>query len=251
MTLLHTLQIETSRDIYGELLADTYSQIHADEFHLSPEMRHWWDALVAEYPHMPADEFLPGNGRYRYRRFDRFYFNPNSGELRIMPHVDYFQDTDINQVTGGIVRKFAPLTDTLARNPFLHELIRFDFAQFPMSAELRAGTWQVDVHMIRVVARAGEQGHPTPEGIHRDGGEYVTVHLAELDNVAGGEVSIYDDNRAHLASFTLQNVMDAYLFRDEVLWHGVAPLRPWVGNEGVRSILTFDYHYRPALQRPE
>lgn len=250
MALLNTQQIQTHQDIYGDLLRQNYSRISADDLMLTPEMQSAWQQLQAEYPAMPLDAFLPNGGKYRFRRYDRFYFHPLNSELRLLPHETYFQDTSINHVTGGIVRDFAPLTPTIAQNPFLHELIRFDFAQFPVDAAMRNGTWQVDVHLIRVVARAGESGQPTPEGVHRDGASFVTVHLAELENVGGGQVSIYDDNREFLEAFTLKQVMDAYLFRDEVLWHGVTPIYPLTGETGVRSILTFDYHYAPNLRRP-
>ncbi|MEM6530580.1 MAG: 2OG-Fe dioxygenase family protein [Chloroflexota bacterium] len=243
MAMTHTLQIEAQHDIYGDLLHDDYSIIHAADLHMPPHLQAAWQRLQAEYPAMPADKFLPGNGAYRFRRYDSFSFHPATGELTLKPHKTYFQDTDINHVTGGIVRDFAPLTETIASNPFLHELIRFDFAQFPVDLHMRGGEWQVDVHLIRVVAQAGETGHPTPEGVHRDGAEFVTVHIAERDNVTGGEVSIYDDAKNPRASFTLHNVMDAYLFRDSVLWHGVTPIAPIVGEQGVRSILTFDYHF--------
>ncbi|MEO1443697.1 MAG: 2OG-Fe dioxygenase family protein, partial [Chloroflexota bacterium] len=218
--MTHTLQIEAQHDIYGDLLRDNYSIIHAADLHMPAHLQTAWQRLQSEYPAMPADNFLPGNAAYRFRRYDSFTFFPSTGELTLKPHKTYFQDTDINHVTGGIIRDFAPLTETIASNPFLHELIRFDFARFPADAAMRNGEWRVDVHLIRVVAQTGETGHPTPEGIHRDGAEFVTVHIAELDNVSGGEVSIYDDAKNHLASFTLQNVMDAYLFRDSVLWHG-------------------------------
>jgi hypothetical protein len=243
MTLTHTLQIEAQHDIYGELLHNHYSLIRSEELYIPPHLQNAWKQLQAEYPAMPVDKFLPDGGAYRFRRYDSFRFNPTNGELELKPHKTYFQDADINHVTGGIVRDFAPLTDTIANNPFLHELIRFDFAQFPIEPHMHSGEWQVDVHLIRVLAQKNQTGHPTPEGIHRDGAEFVTVHLAELDNVTGGESSVYDDDKKHLASFTLQNVMDAYLFNDAVLWHGVIPIHPIVGDKGVRSILTFDFHY--------
>ena len=69
-------------------------------------------------------------------------------------------------------------------------------------------------HLIRVTAAAGQPGHPTPEGIHRDGAAFVTVHLAELVNARGGDVSIYDDDRELLTSFRLRREMDSYLFND-------------------------------------
>lgn len=240
-------------NIHDEIAAKGYSLVLAEEIPLSASRSTAWAALRAEYANLPADEFLPGGARYRYRRYDRFWFNPLTGELRLLPHEDYFQSRDINTVTGGIIRKFAPLTPELINNPFLHELIRFDFNQFPMrSLDWQYRPWQVDVHLIHVVSQPGNEAHPTPEGVHRDGAEYVTVHLAQLHNAKGGIVSIYDDNKQHLESFQLQNILDSYLFEDPRLWHGVTPI---ISEDGVhpaeRGILTFDFHYMPELERPE
>ena len=170
-----------------------------------------------------------------------------AASLKRLPHEDYFQSADINRVTGGFIRKFAPLLDGAFVNPFLQALIRFDFAQFPLGAEQTAGDWEVHAHLIRVTAAAGQPGHPTPEGIHRDGAAFVTVHLAELVNARGGDVSIYDDDRKLLTSFRLRQELDSYLFNDAVLWHAAAPIQPVdPAHAALRSILTFDYHHRPA-----
>ncbi len=242
MAVMNPVTINAHHDVYGELLQQHYSLVPASAWDMPPELMVSWQQLQAEYANLPKDEFLPGKGAYRFRRYDSFRFIPDMGTLELLPHKTYFQGTDINHVTGGIVREFAPLTPTIANNRFLHELIRYDYAQFPITEPRPSDEWRVDVHLIRVIAQAGKVSQPTPEGVHRDGAEFVTVHLAELDNVSGGEVSIYDDNKQHITSFTLQNVLNSYLFRDEVLWHGVTPIRPTIGAEGVRSILTFDYH---------
>jgi len=234
--------IHTSHPIRETLAEQAYCRVPASAFEMSSELNSARDALFATYPELPPDNHLPDGGAYRFRRYDSFQYEPWSGEMRLLPHETYFQDTNINEVTGGIVRDFAPLTDEIANNPFLRALVHFDFEQFPLDDADHHTPWRVDVHLIRVVATPGKVGHPTPERIHRDGAQYVTVHLAELDNITGGEVSVYDDDRAHLASFTLQNVMDSYLFRDEVLWHGVTPIQSQDDTDGVRSILTFDYH---------
>ncbi|MGJ3239601.1 MAG: 2OG-Fe dioxygenase family protein [Anaerolineae bacterium] len=245
------LPITTTRDIRSDIAHVGYSCVSADDLPLNGEMAQAWQALLEDYQSLPPDDYLPNNGLYRYRRYDRFYFYPATGELVLLPHRDYFQSKEINQVTGGIVRQFAPLTRTTANNPFLHELIRFDFANFPLAnREMRYHPWQVDVHQIYVTAEAGSEGHPTPEGVHRDGAEFVTVHLAVLDNADGGEVSIYDDDKRHIKSFRLQQVLDSYLFNDAILWHGVKPIRSQDGkNPAQRGILTFDYHYQPDLTR--
>lgn len=245
-------EISTRHPIRDDIHHHGYSLVQAQDMLMSEELRAQWQHLLTEYSALPRDNYLPDNGLYRYRRYDSFYYHPQKNDLLRLPHQDYFQSTDINQVTGGIVRKFAPLTDETAGNPFLHALIRFDFAHFPLaSPDWFQHTWQVDVHQIYVVAPAGAEGHPTPEGVHRDGAEFVTVHLAVLDNATGGEVSIYDDDKKHLDSFTLESVLDSYLFNDAILWHGVKPIQSCDGiAPAQRGILTFDFHYKPTLERP-
>lgn len=239
--------------IYDDIASKGYSVVPADAFPLTDGLRLAWHRLLADYQTLPADDFLPNGGNYRFRRYDRFYFMPVTGELHVLPHEDYFQGTDINAVTGGMVRQFAPLLPETIENPFLHELIRFDFDQFPLpDVEQQYNAWQVDVHEIYVVAHPGMQGHPTPEGIHRDGAEFVTVHLAALDNANGGVVTVYDDDKRELACFQLAHVLDSYLFNDTRLWHGVTPITSADGvRPARRGILTFDYHYKPDLKRPD
>jgi hypothetical protein len=38
-------------------------------------------------------------------------------------------------------------------------------------------------HQFRIEARPGEQGKPTPEGMHRDGVDYVLVLLVDRRNI--------------------------------------------------------------------
>ena len=238
--------ITTERNIRAEIAAKGYSLAQANELRISDELQQAWLSLLIDYADLPADEYLPGGATYRYRRYGRFRFSPESGALERLPHEDYFQSADINRVTGGIIRKFAPLLDSAFANPFFKALIRFDFAQFPLPPESRTGDWEVHAHQIRVTAAAGQPGHPTPEGIHRDGAAFVTVHLAELKNADGGDVSIYDDDRNLLTSFRLRQVMDSYLFNDAILWHAAAPIQPLnPAQAAIRSILTFDYHHQP------
>jgi len=245
-------QITTTHDIRKDLETQYYSLIRATELKIPDELRQAWLSLSIDYADLPIDDYLPNNGKYRRRRYGRYYFLPATEELARLPHEDYFQDTDINNVTGGIVRKFAPLLDTTFENDFLQELIRFDFRQFPVAESMLSDPWDVHVHLVRVTANAGEDGHPTPEGIHKDGAEFVTVHLAELVNANGGDASIYDNDKNHLASFRLNQVMDFYVFNDDMLWHKADPITPKSeAHQAIRSILTFDYHHAPDLEKSE
>lgn len=245
-------QITTTHDIRHDLETQHYSLIRSSELSIPDTLRQDWLSLAIDYASLPVDAYLPNNGKYRFRRYGRYYFMPSSEELLPLPHEDYFQSTDINSVTGGIVRKFAPLSDTIFSNKFLQELIRFDFRHFPIAEQLKTEPWDVHVHLIRVTANAGESGHPTPEGMHKDGAEFVTVHLAELVNADGGAVTIYDNDKQELVSYQLDQVMDFYLFNDDMLWHKANPITPIdPAHQAVRSILTFDYHHAPNLDRPQ
>lgn len=238
--------ISTRRPVWQELAEQRYSLLRAREIDIDDDLRESWLSLSIDFADLPGDAYLPSGGKYRRRRYGRFRFVPRSGELTPLPHVDYFQSADINRVTGGIIRKFGPILEGTFANPFLRELIRFDFDQFPLGLAERQSVWEVQAHLIRVTASAEEPGHPTPEGIHRDGAEYVSVHLAELLNARGGDVSIYDDDRRLLASFRLENIMDCYLFQDASLWHQASAISPVdAAHQAVRGILTFDYHLMP------
>jgi hypothetical protein len=246
------MPITTSHDIFGDLAQQVYSLTRAHEITLSAELQAAWDTLRAEYPDLPVDEHLPDGGRYRFRRWGRVWFLPKTDELIPMPHTDYFQSKDYNRVTGGIVRRFAPLKPEMFDNLFLQALIRFNMNNFPTSERAKSEAWQVDIHMIRVIAGEGIHGQPTPEGIHRDGAAFVTVHLAELENAGGGDVTLYDNAACPIVSFRLNRPLDSYFFDDSEVLHGVTPIYPEDSTAGaVRSILTFDYHHRPDLERPE
>ena len=47
------------------------------------------------------------------------------------------------------------------------------------------------MHQFRIEARSGEAGQPTPEGMHRDGVDYVLVLLVGRRNIKRGVTSIH------------------------------------------------------------
>ena len=82
------------------------------------------------------------------------------------------------------------------------------------------------MHQFRIEARAGEEGHPTPEGMHRDGVDWVLVLMVRRENVASGETTIYDLVKRPLGSFTLTAPLDSALVDDSRVYHGVTPVVP-------------------------
>ena len=66
-----------------------------------------------------------------------------------------------------------------------------------------------------------EQGRPTPEGLHRDGVDYVLVLLIDRENIESGTTTIHDRDGGLLGSFTLTHALDAALVDDARVFHGV------------------------------
>ena len=68
--------------------------------------------------------------------------------------------------------------------------------------------WHIEAHQFRIEARHGEHGKPTPEGMHRDGVDYVLVLLVDRRNIASGTTTIHDLDKRTLGSFTLTDPLD-------------------------------------------
>jgi hypothetical protein len=93
-----------------------------------------------------------------------------------------------------------------------------------LAPEIQA--WHIEVHQFRIEARPGEAGHPTPEGMHRDGVDYVLVLLVRRTNIRSGTTTIHSLDRRTLGSFTLTDPFDAALVHDARVYHGVTPVEP-------------------------
>ncbi len=86
--------------------------------------------------------------------------------------------------------------------------------------------WDIEVHQFRIEARPNEAGQPSPEGMHRDGVDWVLVLMVRRENIASGETTIRDLERHLLGSFTLARPMDAAWVDDSRVYHGVTPVEP-------------------------
>ena len=185
-----------------------------------------WGAFTASWDDLGVDTYMADGGRYRRRRFGVFRAVP-AGIAR-KPHQPHYQSRDYNRLNGGIERWFEPVTEAVARHPALTAILRTSHALFDRMtpAELLPAAWHVEMHQFRIEARADQEGRPTPEGMHRDGVDWVLVLMVRRENVASGETTIYDLVRRPLGSFTLTAPLDSALVDDGRVYHGVTPVVP-------------------------
>lgn len=181
-----------------------------------------WDDFAASWNDLHLDPYMADGGRYRRRRHARFAVV--DGAITRKPHGPHYQTVDYNPLHGGIDRWFEPVTDAVGNSAALQTILSWTRDTFEALAPTRA--WDIEVHQFRIEAGTGTAGKPTPEGVHRDGVDYVLVLLVQRTNIASGTTTIHDASGAILGSFTLTNPFDAALVDDARLSHGVTPVEP-------------------------
>ena len=185
-----------------------------------------WQGFADSWDDLGLDRFMADGGRYRRRRFAAFAVG--GGQIRRKPRQPHYQSRDYNALNGGIARWFEPVTDAIGAHPATTAILGVCDALFTglTTPELRPERWHVEMHQFRIEARPDVEGQPTPEGLHRDGVDWVLVLLVRRENVERGETNITDLQRSLVSSFTLTEPMDAALVDDSRVFHGVTAIRP-------------------------
>ncbi len=182
-----------------------------------------WDSFAASWDDLGLDTYMADGGRYRRRRHAVFTAG-RDGPIRL-DHRPHYQSRDYNTLNGGVPRWFDPVTEAVEHNPAFRSILRTCQRVFDTLSP-HVPSWEVEVHQFRIEAQPGQAGQPTPEGMHRDGVDWVLVLLVRRENIASGETTIHDLDRHLLGSFTLARPMDSAWVDDSRVYHGVTPVEP-------------------------
>ena len=185
-----------------------------------------WSQFRNSWNDLAPDRYLEKLGKQRRRRHAVFTLpngGPERGNVIREPHQPHYQSLSYNTLQGDIERWFEPVLDTIADSRSMQAILRHCQALF---GELAPGVlrWRAEVHQFRIEAQADEAGQPTPEGMHRDGVDYVMVLLVDRENIARGTTSIHDAQGREVGEFTLTRPFDAALVDDARVFHGVTPV---------------------------
>ena len=215
-----------SRPTIAELIGrDGFAFVHDAEMRgvLQENGLTGWDEFAASWDDLGLDTYMADGGRYRRRRHGVFAAGPAGIER--LPHQPHYQSRDYNMLNGGIARWFDPVTEAVEGMPAFKAILGTCQRVFEA---LSPGVtrWGVEVHQFRIEAQLGEAGKPTPEGMHRDGVDWVLVLLVRRENIASGETTIHDLDKRLLGSFTLTRPMDAAWVDDGRVYHGVTAVEP-------------------------
>ena len=179
--------------------------------------------LRAAWQDMPLDTYMADAGRYRRRRYA--VMNARTlDDLVIEPEQPHFQNLSYNRLNGGIERWYAPIAPhTLHLRVFRSVL---GFALDLLSQLAGPHHWHIEAHQFRIEAGPDLPGQPTPEGVHRDGVDFVLVMLVDRQNIERGTTTVHATDGQQLDAFTLTETFDLALLDDHRCLHGVTPVLP-------------------------
>jgi hypothetical protein len=216
----------TSRPTIAELIGrDGFAFVHDAEMRgvLEANGLAGWDDFAASWDDLGLDTYMADGGRYRRRR--HAVFSAGTEGIARLEHRPHYQSRDYNSLNGGIARWFDPVTEAVAAMPAFTAILRTCHRVFDTLSP-GVAAWEVETHQFRIEAQPGQAGQPTPEGMHRDGVDWVLVLLVRRENIASGETTIHDLDKRLLGSFTLARPMDAAWVDDGRVYHGVTPVEP-------------------------
>ena len=217
-------------DYQSALRDQAYAFVHAGEM-LPALQAHGnlsdWDAFAESWNDLGLDTYMADQGRYRRRR--HAVFLATAKNIERLPHRAHFQTLDYNALNGGIERWFEPITDEQANGQSLKVILSFCNKLFSnLAGDVKQ--WLIEVHQFRIEAGIDAPGLPTPEGMHRDGVDYVLVLLIKRQNIASGTTMIGSMDGSLSSSFTLIEPFDAALVDDARVYHGVTPVEPLISD---------------------
>lgn len=181
-----------------------------------------WSAFKNSWDGLVKDEYMGDRGGYRFRRYAVFQSNLK-GRVELLDDQRHFQTEFYNHLNGGVVREYPCFTDEVLSNGVFKSLL--ESAQSSVArARPDIDSWRFEAHQFRIVASETEKGKPVPEGIHRDGVDYVFVFMVDRVNVRGGVSRVYHLDGHLMAELKLKHSLDFMVVNDHAVYHYVTPV---------------------------
>lgn len=227
--------------VVGSLKKNRYAHILPSDITLSVNEISDLESLKNSWNYLHLDKYMKNNDSYRRRSFGRFHVDLQEDKIISLPDTIFFQGLDINTYAGGISRDLPPMSDEVRKNPVVHKLIKNSLLAFIRYSGNTSKRWDVAVHQFRIESKPGLTGNPTPEGIHKDGHTFISMHLINRTNVVGGMSEIYDKNKNKISEITMKNLLESILLDDMEMYHAATEVLPQEESHAYRDIMVIDY----------
>ncbi|NEP03099.1 MAG: hypothetical protein F6K58_31535 [Symploca sp. SIO2E9] len=179
------------------------------------------------FDNLPVDPYIEGN--YRSRKLSSFIVSGD--KLVKLPHGYLYQSKQYNPLVGNVKRDFEELDDALIK----HEAFKHLVFAFIDSCKLHPEA-EIGVHQIRTTCSANNYGNPAPEGIHRDGTDFIGIFSVDRKNIQGGQTHLYTARKEKPVVSKILHPGELLLVNDHEFLHFTTPIKPTSDTEGTRDV---------------
>lgn len=195
------------------------------------DFQSYWDDL-------PVDKHAEQVAHVRRRRHATFLYDYEQDTLVRQAQSTYFQEKDYNRIYGGAVRSFAPIEPWfLERFCFVEKLLQ----QCAKNVSIVSKGALIHCHLMRIPLDAKGCGYPSPEGIHHDGFDYVSLHLIRKENCVGGQSIVTDGASEIVSAPYLDKFLDSLVINDKKFAHAALPFFGIDAGVGYRDTMLASY----------
>jgi hypothetical protein len=244
---LHLSSAPRHSSYVGALIAqEGYAFVPAGEMTAELEAKGLrdWNGFAASWDDLGLDRYMADGGLYRRRR--HAVFEICGKDIKRLLHQPHFQALSHNPLNGGVARWFEPIQPEIGRHPAFLSVLTLCNDAFTAQSHFQNPKWRVEAHQFRIEASAsGGMGKPTPEGVHRDGVDWVFVMLVRRENISGGETIIEDETGRLIQRQSLSNPHEAIFLDDLRVRHGVTDVHAGAkGGPTFRDVLVLTFKKR-------
>jgi hypothetical protein len=212
--------------------------------------------LQDEWERLPPDAYADMIRTKRFRRYSKLNYSQHAGlTTDIVTDPTFYQSAEINSVYGGIDRRFPQIQQSTIQSPTFLRIFKVVVEALP--SHLRKSfdssrsnpdrqALKASAHQIRCTCDKATAVSPAPEGIHRDGHQFLSITLICRENVNGGISRIYDNKGRLVFEQKLTSPLDTIVINDLTMMHSISEITCGNdANEGKRDILIFDFDLSP------
>lgn len=174
--------------------------------------------LESSFDRLPLDPYI--EGKFRRRRLSRFI--APGGRLRALPHQEFMQSDQYNHLLGNIRREYEELEADVAMSDQFIQMLDTIATNLQLNLESSV----LGVHQIRITVDKNHEGHPAPEGIHKDGFDFIAITCVKRQDIMGGHTELYTNpNEKPIFSKILEEGQMLFI-DDQNLFHYTTPVQP-------------------------
>ena len=168
--------------------------------------------IISSFNDLPLDKYYDN---IRYRSFSLIDCN---NWMKIGNSV-YYQDSNYNNYLGNKIREYSHISDDVLNDESFKDMINEFILTINTFEKMYTFLY---VHQIRVECNENNV-NPIPEGIHKDGYEFIGIYCVSRENIEGGVTQLYDNNMNEILTTILES-NQGIILNDTKYYHSITPI---------------------------